>query len=102
MVYAIFFALKYDFDIQALTPDLVIQKDSCLLKIASWLYYKKRNDSAVLKTLKNHAKDLTQDSSDMDRFWLFIYEVLPKEQLKDDWKPMKQAGISFIRNEYLT
>ncbi len=98
-VYAIYFSLKYGFDLPGITADTAIQKDSCLLKMLTWMYYRKRNDTAELKKLKQHAKSLA-DNDDFDSYWPFIYEALPQEQLKDEWKPMKKAGISFIKDEY--
>lgn len=97
-IYAIYFSLKYGFDISDLKVDIALQKDSCLLKCFSWLYYYKRNDTGVLRKLKQHAKQLAEN--DFDEFWLFIYEALPREQLKDDWKPMKKAGVSFVKQKY--
>lgn len=98
VIYAIYFSLKYGFDISDLKVDIALQKDSCLLKCFSWLYYYKRNDTGVLRKLKQHAKQLAEN--DFDEFWLFIYEALPCEQLKDDWKPMKKAGVSFVKQKY--
>lgn len=97
-IYAIYFSLKYGFDISGLTEDIAITKDSCFLKCFAWIYYHKRNNADALKKLKCHAKWLAENY--FDEFWLFIYEALPQEQLKDDWKPMKKAGVSFIRQEY--
>lgn len=98
VTYAIFFSLKYDFDIPNLKADEAIHKDSCLFKCFAWMYFKKRNDKVAIKKLKRHAKELSDNY--MDEYWLYIYEALPKEQLAGDWKPMKNAGISFIRQEY--
>lgn len=98
MIYAIYFAIKYNFDINSLNAHWVVGKDSCLLKCCSWLYYKQRNNTAALHELKSHAMQLADDG--FDENWLFVYEALPKEQLHNDWKPMKAAGISFVKQEY--
>lgn len=102
MIYAIYFALKYNFDIKKLKVDWVTTKDSCLLKCFSLLYYRKQNDLKSIKTLKSHARKLLdkQDNEEIDKNWLFIYEALPKEQLKGEWKAMKKSNISFIKKEY--
>lgn len=97
-IYAIYFSLKYGFNISALTAEVAIEKDSCLLKCFAWMYYYKRNDTGAIRKLKRHAKQLAEN--DFDEFWPFVYEALPQEQLKDDWKPMKRAGVSFVRQEY--
>lgn len=98
ITYAIYFSIKYEFDIPKMDEKIAIQKDSCLFKCMAWMYYQKRSHKNAIKALKQHAKDLSVN--DMDEYWLFIYEALPWEQLTDDWKPMKKAGISFIKADY--
>lgn len=98
ITYAIYFSIKYGFDIHKMDEKIVIQKDSCLFKCLAWMYYKKHGNKNAIKALKQHAKVLS--TNDMDEYWLFIYEALPWEQLADDWKPMKKSGISFIKAEY--
>ena len=98
IIYAIYYSMKYGFDIPQLRYIDAISKDSCLFKLFVWLYYVRRGDEKAIKALKKHAKALSD--SEFDQNWVFIYEALPKELLKDDWKPMKKAGISFIKQEY--
>lgn len=98
MTYAIYFSLKYNFDIKDLDVDLIIDQDNCLLKCFSLLYYKKRKDASALKKLKSNAETLAK--KEFDQNWLFVYETLPKEKLSGDWKPMKKANVSFIKQEY--
>ena len=50
--------------------------------------------------MKDHARVLSRNNDELDENWLFIYEVLPKSDLKDEWKAMKEAGISFIKQEF--
>jgi hypothetical protein len=97
LTYAIYFSLKYDFDLQAMSVEKAIENDSCLLKCFTWCYYSKREDRIAVRALKDHAKQLREMA--MDENWLFIYEALPKSELKGDWKLMKAAGVSFIREE---
>ena len=98
ITYAIYFSIKYGFDISDLNKNGAIQKDSCIFKCLTWMYHKKHDNKNEIKALMKHAKELSEN--DMDEYWLFIYEALPWEQLTDDWKPMKKAGISFIKTEY--
>lgn len=100
LIYAIYFSLTYDFDISGITATFAIQENSCLLKIFTWIYFSRRKSRAEIKALKDHAYNLLQNEDELDENWLFIYEVLPKTDLKGDWKPMKAAGISFIKKEY--
>ena len=97
--YAIYFSLKYDFILGKVDIDWVIQQGDCVLLLMTWLYYLKMNHSNVranqLKPLKVEAKRLF--TNDMDRYWLFCYEVLSSGNLKGEWKQLKQAGVSFVR-----
>jgi hypothetical protein len=50
------------------------------------------------KRFKEKAKSLIDD---MDRYWLFIYEVLPKTDLPNgEFRAIKEKRISFIKNEF--
>ena len=49
-----------------------------------------RKSSRIARELKK---------TDMDRYWLFCYEALTWGSLPGDWRLMKQAGVSFIRQE---
>ena len=100
LIYAIFFSLKYDFDISGISAAFAIQENSCLFKIFTWIYFNRRKNRAEIKALKDHARVLSRNNDELDENWLFIYEVLPKSDLKDEWKAMKEAGISFIKQEY--
>ena len=95
VIFSLYFSLKYGFDIPALKCDDAITKDSCLFKLFTWLYFFRRADKVALKSLKKHAQALSLN--EFDQNWIFIYEALSAEQLKDDWKPMKRAGISFVK-----
>jgi hypothetical protein len=97
IIYTLYYSLKYDFDIPQLNYNDAISKDSCLFKLFTWLYYLRRDNKSAIKALKNNAKEL---SDDFDQYWIFLYEALPVELLKDDWKPMKRASISFVKPEY--
>ena len=98
LIYAIYFSLKYNFDLQEISSEKAIYEDSCLLKCFVWCYYNKRNDKTAIRALKDHAKQLRDTA--MDEYWLFVYEALPKTELKGDWKPLKGDGVSFIREEF--
>mgnify|MGYP004469519679 CR=1 FL=1 len=100
LIYAIFFSLTYDFDISGISAALAIQENSCLLKIFTWIYFNRRKKRDEIKALKKHARDLSQNENDLDENWLFIYEVLPQSDLKNEWKPMKKANVSFIKQEF--
>ena len=97
-IYAIYFSLKYDFDIQRIDIDTVLSNSNCLLKLFGFMYYNRHNDAIAVKELKKQAKELSEN--DFDEFWLFIYEALSCGMLKGEWKTLKRAKISFIKEEY--
>ncbi|HIX83853.1 MAG TPA: RNA-directed DNA polymerase, partial [Candidatus Megamonas gallistercoris] len=98
--YAIFFALKYNFNFNINIYDDSIASNSCLFKITSFLYAKKYNDESNIKKLRNHAKNLYSDNETFEQNWLFVYEALSLNDLKDIWKSMKKNNISFIKKEF--
>ncbi|GHT18654.1 hypothetical protein FACS1894189_6820 [Planctomycetales bacterium] len=92
--YAIFFAIKYRFELNALKVDDIIGSKNCIALLLTYLYFSQRQDSVSCKKLKDYAKTLKND--EFDQNWLFAYEVLTEGLLKDEWKPMKKAGVSFV------
>ncbi|MDL2283444.1 RNA-directed DNA polymerase [Odoribacter sp. OttesenSCG-928-G04] len=97
--YAIYWAIKYDFDIEISTikQDSIASMD-CIFLMISFLYDKKRYAKAYLKEYKDLAKRLR---ADFDMYWLYIYEILPKSELTDNYKVMKENGLTFIKPEFL-
>ncbi len=97
--YAIYFSLKYDFALNNLDVDWVINRNDCIMLLMTWLYYKKANHNKLgtheLTALTNAAMSLKD--TDFDRYWLFCYEVLQQAELKGDWKSLKSAGVSFVK-----
>lgn len=98
--YAIYFALKYEFEIENLTSGVVIEKGNCMFSLMSLLYFRKNGKSGEETAMGNYALILLQTDSDFDQNWLFVYEALPYSKLKDEWKPMKRQGVSFIKKEF--
>lgn len=97
--YAIYFSLKNDFMLKELSIDWVIERGDCVMMLMTWLYYLKLNHgnrrATDLKPLRAEAKRLKV--SDMDRFWLFCYEVIPYSDLTGEWMPLKKDGVSFVK-----
>lgn len=96
--YAIYYALKYDFNIRKLDATDMVGINSCLLMLLTYLYYKKHGDVTSIEIMKKHAKSLV--AKDLDRNWLFVYEVLEEVDLSDDWKVLKRKEISFLKPEF--
>ena len=109
LCYSIYFAIRYDFIIDAFeqdyinAQDYIIKSKDCLLLLMTWLYFMKQNhwkrNATQVKPLNKVAKELK--STDMDRYWLFCYEALTWGSLSGEWRKMKQADISFIRKEII-
>lgn len=98
--YAIYFSLKYGFTLKELNIDWVIARGDCVLLLMTWLYYLKLNHgnrrASDLRSLRKEAERL--EAVDMDRYWLFCYEVIAMSNLKEEWKKLKQAGVSFMKD----
>ncbi len=105
--YSIYFAVRFDFVLDEFehdyerAQDYVIKRKDCLLLIMTWIYFMKQNhwnrSATQVKPLNRVAMELK--NTDIDRYWLFCYEALTWGSLPGEWRPMKQAGISFIRKE---
>jgi hypothetical protein len=103
-IYAIFFSLKYDFKLNNTLFDEAMKMDDTVLLLLSYLHDKKYlnksadfNRTTIGKKYKTLAKTMVDN---IDEYWVFVYEVLSKDQLKDEWKKMKECGISFIQKDY--
>ena len=101
--YAIYFALKYDFVLENNDIQWILNREDCISMLLAYLYILKINhgykNATELKPFKTKAKELA--STDMDRNWLFCYEVLSQGLLRDDWQRMKKANVSFIKPEFV-
>lgn len=103
MCYAIYFALRYDFYLEELDTDYIIDQKDCVCLVLSWLYYLKANHwnrrATQVKIYIREANALKE--TDLGRYWLFCYEALTHGSLPGDWGNMKKAGLEFIRPEFL-
>lgn len=93
--YALFYALKYGFMLQV-DAELLISSSDCISKLLLWIYAQKFNLEDIANRLVEEAKRLKNDH-EFDENWVFAYEVLPSEDLSDEWKVLKDNGISFLR-----
>lgn len=100
--YALYWALRYKFSLSAMGEyaeifKIVQECNDCVFMLLAYLHAKGDNDKALMKKYKEFAASIT----DVDRFWYFIYEVLPKEQLpQSEMRTLKNAKVSFIKPEY--
>lgn len=99
MSYALFFALQYDFNLEVGSVfEKVKEKDDAVLLLIAYLHDKKFiNHSAVTNKYKKLAESKLNE---LNRYWIFVYEVLSSNNFKDDWKALKKKNISFVKQKY--
>lgn len=94
MSFALYFAVKYGFQI-AYNLSKIISQDNCILKTMALIYARKNSITSDLTALEKEAKRLKVQ--EFDENWLFVYECLKSSQLSGDWKVIKNSNISFLR-----
>lgn len=92
--YALYFAIKYRFTIKEFDSQEILQRSDCILNTIAWQYAKINN--LPLDLFRSEAKKLSENEYDYNRNWLFVYEVLPQQELSNTWAAMKKRGVSFI------
>ncbi len=98
MSYALFFSLKYNFLLKEELFEKVEYSNDTILLLLAYLHDEKFiNHSKVRKKYKILAKSLL---SDIDEYWVFVYEVLKKSDLKDHWSIMKDKKVSFLKDDF--
>lgn len=104
MSYTLFFSLKYDFLLTENLFEKVENSHDAILLLLAYLHDKKFlnssnnfNRTTIGKKYRNLALSLL---SDIDEYWIFVYEVLTAGNLKAEWKQMKQTNLTFLKDEY--
>lgn len=97
--YAIYYALKYNFDIQipSIKTDSIRSND-CIFMLLAFRIDKIYQQIAYLQDYKIHARLLK--TTDFQQFWLFIFEILPWTELSGEYRNMKRSGITFIKPNF--
>lgn len=97
--YALLLAIDYNFKISQSVEEGISAVDNCLYKLVAAIYCKKY-DKTAFNGLKALAQQLQSD--DMDRNWPFVYEMLKLGDFDndDDWRKLKKARVSFLREPY--
>lgn len=96
--YAIYFAIKYGFDLNVDVNKIICTKD-CVLLAVSLMYFRNKQDMVSVNKLEIYAETLNNmpGPEDFDQNWLFAYEALPASKLQGDWKTLKLNGVSFFK-----
>ncbi len=98
MYYSLFYAIKYNFNLMNFDLDYIINCSSCILKLLGWIYCKQKKNKESAKKIKDYV--ISIKDTDFEQNWILCYEVLNQTELKNDWKVLKKAKISFIKDEY--
>lgn len=96
--YSIYWALKYNFKLDKAIFEDSLNSNDCIFLTLGFLYSKKYKEKSSLEDFKKKAKKLAKN--DFDRYWIFLYRVLPQPILTDDFKRIKKDKVSFIRPEF--
>ena len=94
--YAVYWAINFNLSIKNLTVNNATKTDDAVFMVLTYEYFKKRNSRRDIKELKDFARDNLEDKIYFDQHWIFMYEVLTQNDLKDDWCVLKKKGITFI------
>ncbi len=97
--YAIFYAIKYNFDLPELSVEDIIDKQDCILCLMALLYFRREKMVVEENELVDYAENLFNNGH-FDDNWLFVYEALPISFLNGDWKSMKKKKVSFVQSEF--
>lgn len=94
--YALLFSIKNNSLINSFEIKTIIDSEHCILLLLSYLYADKHNLGEGKTKLFNFAKQLSLNKDDFERNWIFVYEVLSKDDLDNEWKCIKKKKITFI------
>ena len=63
----------------------------------SYYYVHKEGLTNELAQLIMSAQQYASDLITFDEYWIYLYEILPKTDLQEDWRTLKEKGISFVK-----
>ena len=96
--YSIFFAIKYKFSITTIKVEKVLKTNNSIIYLLSFLYFRYKKNANAMKKLIAHAMKLSLNNDDFGQNWVFVYEVLSKNNLSNEWKAMKSKNVSFLKS----
>lgn len=97
--YALYYGARYEFQLDGVSPERIMDSDDCLLMLFAFLYAEKVDNTDLRQALIEHAESIADNytEEDFDRYWLFVYEVLSISKLpKGEWKSIKKGKVSFV------
>ena len=95
--YAIFFAIKYDFELRNFDVVKIIATNDCILLVMAWQYVLCKGLEEGANLLHKHALMYHNIKSSFEENWLFVYEALTAKELTGQWKVIKKSNVSFLK-----
>ena len=99
--YALYYAIKYDFQLDIPDFEEIEETDDCLLYLFLYLYARHVKDNCLKDRLKELASDFPNSGRAFDEKWLFLYHIRNKDDLPDgEWRAIKKKGVKFVKPEF--
>lgn len=95
--YMLYWSIKYNYYVDNPFVKNAIESKDCIFLTLAWYKSKLEKNKDNMEKLRNYAEQL-KNGNLIDRYWLFIYEALPKDKLYNNWKAIKNKNISFLKN----
>lgn len=96
--YAIYWSIRYELELAFKGfVEKALESEDCIFLLLAFLRAKKDRNKQAIESLREKARELA--GNDMERYWLFVYQALPKDELAGDFKAIKNKGISFLKKE---
>lgn len=95
VMFGLYYAIKQGINLKNIDVQELLTQENCLVPLLGYMYFNK--NTANKKIIKDYARKLL-NLKEMDRNWLFIYEVLPASELEGDWKALKNKKVTFIKS----
>jgi len=90
--FSLYWSYRYGFELNKNYVNDAIDSGDCVFLTMALLCKKRIADKKSLASLRSYAGTL---KSDIDRYWLFVYEALPASSLSGDLANLKRNGVSF-------
>ncbi|XPV75962.1 MAG: RNA-directed DNA polymerase [Desulfovibrio sp.] len=95
LAFVFYFAIRYDVVLSEIEWDGVIALDDCISLLLGYKYCVKKGLS--LEPFEAKKQELkAAESRDQDKFWLFMYETMPSEELDGFLCKLKEANVEFV------
>ncbi len=99
--YALFYATKYGFLIPEIDVSKLIETKDAVLLLMLYLYGQKFGLNEITDQLRAYAISFKDDIDFFEENWIFLYEVLSCSDLNKDWKRLKKANVSFVKDIFI-